>query len=185
MTVDRLGENRVLLILCPQDMEEYSIDFEQLSLDDKSSRIGLVRLMRFACNETGIELVGKSVDIEALPFENECYILITVNEKVRRSYRIKEKSEYVCYALGSSGNFLDALEMIYRLNICCNKNSAYLYSDCYYLVFEYPSIPRKIKRLLSEFGKRNFGKVETARIIENGKPICRHNAIAQIGRHLV
>lgn len=185
MTVDKLGENRVLIILCTEDLEDYSLNLKEMNFSNRELRRELIKIMRLACSRTGIELIGRSVDIEALPLENECYILITVNENIRRRYRIKNSGESVCYSLGDSGNFLDTLERLYRLNVCCNRNSAYLYGESYYLVFEYPSIPKKLKRVLSEYGKRNLGRVETARIKENGRLICRHNAIMQIGKHLV
>lgn len=185
MTVDKLGENRVLIILCANELRDFLLDTDSLDLNDRETRKGLIKIMRLACDKAGIELCNRTVDIEALPFENECYILITVNEKIRRSYKIKNAGESVCYMLGGSGNFLDTLEKLYRLNVCCNRNSAYLYGENYYIVFEYPSIPKKLKRVLSEYGKRNTGRVETARIKENGRLICSHNAILQIGKHLV
>lgn len=185
MTVDKLGENKVLIILCNKDMEEFSIDFERVNFHDSDSRRALIKIMKLGCSKAGVEICNRNVDIEALPFEDECYILITVYEKNRRSYRIKDAGKCVCYSLGGSGNFLDTLEKLYRLNICCNRNSAYLYKESYYIVFDYPSIPKKLKRLLSEYGKRRMNRVESARIRENGKLICSHNAILQIGKHLV
>lgn len=185
LTVDKLGENKVLIILCNKDMEDYSIDFVGNNLYDSDLRKSLIKIMKLGCSKAGVEICNRNIDIEALPFEDECYILITVYEKIRRSYRMKDTGECVCYSLGGSGNFLDTLEKLYRLNVCCNRNSAYLYDESYYIVFEYPSIPKKLKRLLSEYGKRKMNRIETARIRENGRLICSHNAILQIGKHLV
>ena len=118
MTVDKLGENKVLIILCNKDMEEFSIDFERVNLHDSDSRRALIKIMKLGCSKAGVEICNRNVDIEALPFDDECYILITVYEKNRRSYRIKDAGKCVCYSLGGSGNFLDTLEKLYRLNIC-------------------------------------------------------------------
>ncbi len=185
MTVDKLAENRVLIVLCDKDMEDFALDFERLSLNEIHSRKILLRIMQLACRKTGIEITGKSVNIEALTLDDECYILVTVEEKRHRTYRLKKNDNCVCYQLGESGNFLDAMEKLYRTNVCCNRNSAYLYENEYYLIFDYPSIPKNIRKVLSEYGQKSGGNIVSAKIRENGKVLCNHNAIAQIGQHLV
>ena len=90
MTVDKLGENKVLIILCNKDMEDYSIDFVGNNLYDSDLRKALINIMKLGCSKAGVEICNRNVDIEALPFEDECYILITVYEKIRRSYRMKD-----------------------------------------------------------------------------------------------
>lgn len=184
MTVDKLAENRVLITLCNEDMKDFSLDYSRLSLNDIHSRKILTRIMQLACFKFGIELSGKNVLIEALSLDDECYLLLTINRKYSRTYRLK-KTTCQCYRLGKSSNFLDTVEQLYRQNVCCNKNSAYVYKDEYYLIFEYPAIPHKFKRVLSEYGKRSGGNISAAIIKENGKMLCKTNAIAQIGKHLV
>lgn len=185
LTVDKLSDDRVLIILGTKEMQDYALDFDTLSLNDLHSRKILLRIMQIACRKTGIETRGKSVSIEALSFDEDCYILVTVSQKSRRTYRIKKNDESVCYFLGESANFLETLEKLYRQNVCCNRNSAYLCDNRYYLIFDYPSIPKKLKRVLSEYGEKSGGKLAAAKVRENGKLLCRHNAIMQIGRYLV
>lgn len=185
LTVDKLSDDRVLIILGTKEMEDYALDFEKLSLNDLHSRKILFRVMQLACRKTGIEIKGKKVSIEALSFDKDCYILVTVLQKSRRTYRMKKKDESVCYLLGESGNFLETVEKLYRQNVYCNRNSIYLYDGKYYIIFDYLSIPKKLKKVLSEYGEKNGGNLAAAKIIENGKLICNHNAIVQIGRYLV
>ncbi len=185
MTVNRLSENTVLIVLYTKDMHNLSLDINDDNSGDEAFRKTITKIMKYACAKAGVDICNRKVDIEALPFENECYLLITVHEKIRRSFRKKSTGECVCYSLGGSGNFLDTLERIYRQNICCNKNSAYLYNDNYYIVFDYPNIPKKLKVLLSEYAEKSVDKIESARVKENGRVICADNAIYQIGRHLV
>ena len=45
MTVDKLGENKVLIILCNKDMEDYSIDFVGNNLYDSDLRKALINIM--------------------------------------------------------------------------------------------------------------------------------------------
>ena len=185
LTVDKLSDDRVLIILGTKEMQDYALDFDTLSLNDLHSRKILLRIMQIACRKTGIETRGKSVSIEALSFDEDCYILVTVSQKSRRTYRMKKNDESVCYFLGESANFLETLEKLYRQNVCCNRNSAYLCDNRYYLIFDYPSIPKKLRRVLSEYGEKSGGKLAAAKIRESGKLLCRHNAIMQIGKYLV
>lgn len=185
MTVDKIADNRVLIVLCEKDMKDFSLDYNKMSMEDNHSRRILLRILQLACVKTGLELMGRSVMLEAVSFDDECYLLVTVKDKHRKTYRLKNSGESLCYHLGNSGNFLDTVEQLYRQNVCCNHNSAYVYKDEYYLIFDYPSIPQKLKRVLHEYGSKSGGRVTAANIRENGRQLCRHNAIAKIGKHLV
>jgi len=165
-------------------MEDFSLDFDRLSLNDIHSRRILLRIMQIACRKSGIEMKGRSISIEALSLDGGCYLLVTVSEKHRHTYRIKKSDACVCYHLGNSNNFLDTIEKLHKQNVYCNKNSAYEYGDEYYLIFDYPSIPQKLKRILSEYGHKSGGTLKASKIRENGKLICKHNAITQIGQYL-
>ena len=184
MTVDKLGENRVLIVLCGKDMKDFSLDFDKLSLNDIHCRKILLRIMQIACRKSGIEMQGRSISIEALSLDGGCYLLVTVNEKHRHTYRVKKTENCICYYLGKSDNFLDTIEKLYKQNVYCNKNSAYEYNSEYYLIFDYPSIPKKLKRVLSEYGRKDGGNITASKIKENGRLVCKHNAITQIGRFL-
>ena len=185
MTIDKLADNRVLIVLCKQDMSDFSLDYAKMNFEDSHSRKMLMRILRLACMKEGIEISGKSVLLEAISFDEECYLLATINNKKQKKYRLKSNKNSLCYHLGSSGNFLDTIEQLYRQNVCCNHNSAYMYNDEYYLIFDYPSIPQKLKRVLSEYGNKGRNSLSAARVKENGKQLCKHNAIAQIGKFLV
>lgn len=185
MTIDKLTDNRVLIVLCKQDMSDFSLDYSKMKFDDNHTRRILMRILRLACVKEGIEINGKSVMLEAINFDEECYLLVTINNKKQKKYRLKNIRNSLCYHLGGSSNFLDAIEQLYRQNVCCNHNSAYMYKDEYYLIFDYPSIPQKLRRVLSEYGNKSKNNVSAARVKENGKQLCRHNAIAQIGKFLV
>lgn len=184
LTVNRLSDNRVLIILCGKDMEEFSLKYDKMNLDDSHSRKIIIRLMQLACGKSGIETVGKKINIEAISLESNCYLLITVNDKKRRTFRIKQSKKSICYMLGNGSGFLDTIEILYKQNICCNKNSAYVLNGKYYLIFDYPTIPKKLKMTLSEYAQRCSGKIVTAKIRESGTPICTQNAILQIGKYL-
>lgn len=179
MTVNKLSNNRVLIVLCEQDIEEINgIDF-----DDGASRSRVIGLTRRACRSSGIETGGKRVNIEALPLEKTCYLLVTVDS--RKRYRIKKSGSGLCCKIEDSTAFLSAIEQLYRLNIRCGKNSAYKKGGAYFLVFDYPSVPKRLRLVLSEFGQWQSGKFRAERVKEFAEPICERNAVETIGKELV
>lgn len=181
LTVDKINHNKILITLCGEDMRNFALDYGTLSLYDSHSRRIIMRILNLACFKTGIETQNKSMFVEALPLEKGCAFLLTLVDRSRHFYRIKGTQKSVCYRLGGSRNFLDAMEKLYRQNVCCNKNSAYLYRDSYYLIFDYPSVPKKLRLVLGEYAERCGGNIFAAKLRESGKEICRTNAITQIG----
>ena len=184
MTIDRIAFNKVLVTLCSKEMEDFSLDFDKLSLNDYHSRKILMRILHLACFKSGIEINNKNILMEALPYFGGCSILLTVTEKAgRKTYRIK-RNKSICFRLGDSKNFLDTIEVLYHQNVCCNKNSVYIYNNEYYLIFDYTNIPKKLRIVLSEYAMYFSSNIEAARIKEYGKLICEKNAIERIGKWL-
>ena len=85
MTVNRLSNDRVLITLCHKDMDDFLLDFKSMSLSDSHSRRVIMRIMQVACRRSGISVSGKSVNVEAMLFGDDCYLLVTVAKK-RRSH---------------------------------------------------------------------------------------------------
>lgn len=178
LTVNKLGENRVLIVLCEQDIEDIKIDLDNLAL--RSRVIGLTKSV---CRSKGLDIGGKRVNIEALPLEKSCYLLVTVDTQKR--YRLKNNLPGLCCKFADCESFLSAVEQAYRLNVRCAKNSACKRGGEYFLIFDYPAVPAKLRRLLSEYGEWQRGKFSAARARENSDPICEHNAVEVIGSSLV
>ena len=65
-----------------------------------------------------------------------------------------------------------------------HKNSAYEKDGVYYLIFDYPAVPKRFKRILHEYGVRCGDNIFAANLRENAQEICRSNAIAVIGKCL-
>lgn len=183
MTVNKLGENRVLIILGEQDMNDFSLDFNNMNLDDSHSRRVLTRLTHSACKSTGIETGGKSLNIEALSLGEGCYLLVTVGS-LNKTYR-RKRGGSVCYSLGGCGNLLDCLEQLYRLGTACSKSAVYEHNGEYFLVFDYPAIPKSMRVVLSEFSAKRCRPFARARLRERARVICDRNAVCKIGQYLV
>lgn len=187
MTVDKLDRNKILITLCTKEMQDFLLDYNTISLSDINSGKVLRRLLRLACFKTETEIRNKTVFMETLPLDNGCMILLTIYEKkdcATGTYKMKKNSANKCYKFSDISCFLDAIERLNRQNICCNKSSVYLYNDEYYLIFDYPSLPKKYRILLSEYGTVCKNQTDIARIKEYGKTICSRSAVTVIGKYL-
>lgn len=184
MTIDKIKSNKILITLCDEDMRDFSLDYDTLSLYDSHSRKILMRILQIACFKTDIEIKDKRMIVEALPTVDGCMLLLTVEDKKRKKYRLQNGKKCSCYDVGNSKNFLDVIQLLYKQNVCCNKNSAYEQNGTYYLVFDYPAVPKRFKRILHEYGARCGDNIFAARLRENAKEICKTNAVAVIGRWL-
>lgn len=184
MTIDKIKSNKILITLCDEDMRDFSLDYDTLSLYDSHSRKILMRILQIACFKTDIEIKDKRIIVEALPTVDGCMLLLTVEDKNRKKYRLQNGKKCSCYDVGNSKNFLDVIQLLYKQNVCCNKNSAYEKDGVYYLIFDYPAIPKRFKRILHEYGVRCGDNIFAANLRENAQEICRSNAIAVIGKCL-
>lgn len=183
LTVNKLGENRVLIVLCEQDIADNALGKEGIDFENGAARSRVIWLTRKACKSSGIDTGGKRMNIEALELEKSCYLLVTVD--AAKHYRLKNSTGSLCYCLGASASFLNAVEQLYRQNICCRNNSAYKLNGEYFLVFDYPVLPQSLSKILLEYGRRLSGRFTAVRIKETAKPVCTRNAIENIGKHLV
>ncbi len=184
LTIDRIKSNKILITLGNEDMRDFSLDYDTLSLYDNHCRKIIMRILQVACFKTDIEIKDKKMTVEALPTVNGCILLLTVEDRKSRRYRLQNRKNCYCYEVGNSKNFLEVIRLLYRQNVCCNKNSAYEQNGTYYLVFDYPAVPKRFKRILHEYGARCGSNVFAARLRENAKEICKTNAVAVIGRWL-
>lgn len=184
MTIDRIKSNKLLIMLGEEDMRDFSLDYNTLSLYDSHCRKILMRILQLACFKTDIEIKDKKMLVDALPTADGCMLLLTVEDKKRKKYILRNSKKCYCYEVGNSRNFLDVMHLLYKQNVCCNKNSAYELNGIYYIVFDYPAVPNRIKRILHEYGVRCGNGIFAASLRENAKEICKTNAIAVIGRWL-
>ena len=80
---------------------------------------------------------------------------------------------------------LTAMKKLYSEKIFFYNNSLYHKDSNYYLVFDYPVVNNKAKKILSEFSHLFRGtKTFVARLHESAKMISSGNAITHIGSAL-
>ncbi len=183
MTVNKLADNRVLIILGGDEMKSYRLEFEKMSFENSHSRRVMMRLIQVACRKSGITTTGKSVSVEALMLSEGCYLLMTVEHKAK-SYRLK-KSSGICCKFENAASLMNAVEALYREGFCCKKNSLYEADGEYYIIFDYPALPYAANRIICEYSSLKRNPIYISRIKENCNLICANSAIQQIGVHLV
>ena len=181
MTVSRLSGNRVLIFLETGDLRDFALDFSRMNAGDRHSMSILSSLSRAACRDKGIPTLGKRLRVEALGMNDGCYLLVTVGSREKR-YRRKKGS--LCYRFQSVSDFLDCLSLLNRAGVACAKSRAYQYHNAFFLVFGYPTLPRHVRGLLSEFDARKCPGLTAARLDECGTLLCPQNAVSTIGNLL-
>lgn len=183
LTVNRLSDNRVLIILAQEEMQDFSLDFSRMDLGDSHARRVLTRLTRMACRKSGIATDGQRLNIEALSLGEGCYLLITVGGA--RRYRLKQSGARICCTLQTSGDLLNAVAALYRSGAVCRRSSAYAYRGGYCLLFAYPSLPHTVGRILSEYGSVTRKPLYCAAVAEHGRLLCPADAVEIIGKAVV
>lgn len=184
MTFELIGKTRVLISLCAQDMKDYSLEFDTMSLSDPQCKKAISSILSIACDKTGFNIKNGNLLIEALPYDNGCLILLSNEKKSdRRVYKIKKNSHSLCCVFDELESFIKAVLSLSDMSFSFYPNSAYFYSDKYYLIFERPVIPKKSRVMLSEYAKIMMcGRAFTARLKESGKLLANKNAVKTIGK---
>lgn len=186
MTITQISDNKVLITLKSEDISNFDLDFNKLDISDPKHQMILKRIFILACSNKDISSKDKSVTLEALPNPDGYYILVSISDKkIRKKYRIKRITEYPCYRFYSIDNMFSTIEKLYNCDVIYYNNSLYFYKNHYYLVFDYPSVPKKSQPILQEFAhKINCNKLFLARLNESAKKISSGNAIVHIGSEL-
>lgn len=185
MTIETLGEGRVLVSLKPWDIDLYHININKLNLRDADTKESLKTLMSHALKESGINPQGRAVLVEAMPHKEGMLILITVDfvKKLRKIYKVKKPSMLpACRFKGAEG-LLSCVEKLVSEDIHLGGNSLWKYKDDLYLIFSSPIVTPRARAVLSEFSLcQSLSMVRIARIKEAGKILADKNAVEQIGK---
>ncbi len=183
MTINKLDGSRVLVVLGNKDMADFALDFKLMGFENAHSRKILLRLTRLACHKSGIDIRGKRLNVEALMMGDDCYLLVTVQNRVRRYTLLRGGGS--CWRFSSVSNFLGAVEAAYRSRCRSSKSAAYEWNGAYYLTFDYPALPKALLRVLSEFSDSRANALRAAQVREHGVLLCAKNAVECIGQALL
>lgn len=187
MKISQLSNDKVMISLCSDDMKSFELDYEYMGLSDPHSKKIISRLLSLACSTNSIKTDDKVILCEALKSGDGCVLLVSFKDKKiqRKKYRIKRIKDFPCYKFNCVDDMLTAMKKLYSEKIFFYNNSLYYKEGSYYLVFDYPVVNSKAKKILSEFSHLFRGtKTFVARLHESAKMISSGNAIVHIGAAL-
>ncbi len=184
MKIEQLDSRRILISLGEQDMTDYALTFDTISLEDPHAGRVLKELMQCACDRTGISLHNKQVLIEAMQYEHGCLLLLTVSEKHRRRmYRIKRDGHCVTFRFDTVDALLHCMQTLCHLRERYPHSAVYRYENVYYLSMS-STLPltRRCRYLVSEFADGyRLGRLFPAFLQEHAHVVQSDNAIQVIG----
>ena len=120
MILELVDESRLLIILSPEDMEDYQLTFDSLDWQNGHSRSVIKEFLRMACRQKGFCPGDSRLLIEAVPDEEGCVLLVTMlpEEKAKRKvYRIKENQPSLTpflFRFDQAENLLAAVDRVYH-----------------------------------------------------------------------
>lgn len=189
MTIEQLDETRLIISLCNEDMQVFSLEYESMGFNDPHSRRVLKRLLTLAGSRTGISVSDKNLMVEAMPHNEGCILLVTLIPKSgqsRRTFKIKRPCDCYMAAFSDVEDFLSCIQRLYEGGFLFRGSKAYRYGGSYYLILSTGGhMPFKARGLLNEYADAvETNRLEAAKITEHGAPVAQAHAIMQIGSAL-
>lgn len=171
MTIEQIDSSKVMILLGCEDMKDFSLEYKTLGFKDPHSRRILSRLLKLACNKTGMSVNNKRMYVEALPHKSGCLILLTLTEKSsRRIYKIKKSDKNYCCIFDSAESLIRASIALKKFAV--PKGEVYLDNNKYYLIIDTMPLSLYLMSALEEFSDAYVcSKTACARIKENGREI--------------
>lgn len=186
MIIERIDKKRLLIVLENYDMTSLGISYNDISWEDKNSRIIMARLLTLAKIETGFSIENCKLSIQALPQYNGCAIIFTISPYPKhKSNKNNNKSHFKSEYKTSIYKF-DKIEHLFSLckkiknHISEIKDSIILkIKNFYYLVLYYNSkLPMYTDTLLSEYAcPLKSNKITISHLCEQGTLIGKNNAL--------
>lgn len=188
MTIEQIDNERILIALCDEDMESFSLEFESMSLTDPHVREMMQNLLSFASIETGISIKNKKMIIEAIPYVNGCLLLITLKQKThkRKIYKIKNTRPLI-FGFSEAEDMLRCISVLYKSKIQHIHSDLYKFGSQYILIIKpNRSISRRLEALLCEYGEKiSGGSLTISKLREYGSTIAKNDAIERVGLSIV
>lgn len=180
MTIEKLGEDRVLITLRQDDIKTLGLEIEKLSPQNPEHEKKLKKLLLLACFDAGIDARGRRFLLEALPCKTG-WLLLLYAQRIHsgKRYHIKKQTALPVCVFHSYDDMLDALSVLSKSASALPCGALYEYQGRCMLIFSYPALPKHVERVLSEFGSlREFSALKIAHIREHGKVLIKDHAAA-------
>jgi adapter protein MecA 1/2 len=190
MNIQQLGPDRLRVLLNPDDLDKYNLDYYTINKDNPETKILLNEILSQA-RKKGFYTFHSKILIEVVPLKNSgCVLYITKypsGRPARTAQTGNNPSQYAGYIL-SCDNIDDTIEAIKHFadypDIPMKRSSLYSYNHQYQLIFFPVLLGLDNNRLvslltaLSEYGKtENCTQVREAILTEHGETILKLRAI--------
>jgi len=177
MKIERIGHNKIKITLSIGDLEEWNVDFENLSYNSPEAQEMFWNIMRRAEIETGFYVDDSQLIIEAMPLRSDSFVVFItrvdededfesihkyIKSKFKKSeLRVKKKSKkissgIIMFMFSTFEDVCMACSSIY--DIYSGESTLYKYGDCYYLCLtrnsNVNSKPHYIETMLCEYGRK-------------------------------
>lgn len=184
MTIEMISNSKILIVLGGEDMRDFELEYDTMSLSDPHSRKILSRLLSLACTKTGISTEDKNMVVEALPYPDGCLILLTLEARRKpKIYKVKRKIPSLCVTFDTAENLIRAVVNLKdRENI--PDNSLYYYDNKYYLIVKGGAVPKGVMYVLREFAEKIVhSNLNSVRIEEKAKLLINSNAHQKLAQY--
>ena len=202
MKIEKLTENKIRIILMPEDLEEKDLDLHTIMARTAESQGLLLEILSKAKKEIGFDTDGCKLLIEAYSSPEDFFVFTVTKYAVeqdefrssptRRIVRVKRKtvstktSNLICQ-FNNFETFLGFCELLNKINFSTKGlvglSSLYFFNNYYFLVLKNVNTSHKHNNKLSsyitEFGKLiSYSEIFENKLKEFGKVIMKKNAIS-------
>ena len=181
MTIERIDNSRLLISLCKYDMERLDLQEKNLTLKNPYFKDTIKAILSVAMCESGISGKGKKAYIEALPYDEGCFIMVSFVEKEKRDkkYRVRKKKNHI-YIFSDFEDIISLCDKLLKRDEKMGGNCVFECTGKYYLYIE--DCSTQCEKLIEEFGKKILiSTIDIARFNEYANIIAKNNAISKIG----
>lgn len=189
MTIEKLDDNKILISLYKQDLNKLLLDNDKITMKNPDFKDAIKSILSLAICKANINTDNKKVIIEALPYDNGCFLLVTFIEakSFPKKFRIKKPKTNI-FVFKNVDDLINLSIQIVKNNINIPQNSLYEYNNIYCLATS--KLDKTTENLIKEFAKKankdyTDATKNIARLEEYGKTIAVGNALKTIGNAMI
>lgn len=184
--IDLAEENKLIIFLDDKDMDSLDITYKNISWENEKFRVVLAKLLTVAQSKLHFSIKNRNLSIKILDMFNGCVILFSLTSRRSNSDLSTNKQSTILH-LDSAENLM----LLCEKSIDCwseiLSSTLFLLSNTYFiLIYHKNNFSPKFKAILQEYGETfNADRVNISYLNENGKILCKDDAIEHIGNCII
>lgn len=202
MKIEKIGKNKIKVLLKNEDFKDKNIDLEQVLSSKQDSQKLFLEILNVAEQKVNFKTDGYKLLIDSSVENNNIFICTITKFRNENFSEIKANNKYnyktmhfcssnlthpfLIYEFENLDNFFNFCDFLHNTNInlkgVYKKDLLYLHNFKYYLVLEnvnfYSLDLKELINILSEFAfKVDNGNIMKLKLNEYGKIVIKNNAI--------